>query len=140
MFKSIQDINTIYYDFADKSKLGEDGISLLRTIFGACVDLFVSLSMDCIKSIHLVENKKSNSCKLLQMKLAFSLEQMTSFAKLAYEIESFGDHDEGKPMLYTVLSNCTKCIQASLTDQEKQVMKFKANCIFEAIILQSYIV
>lgn len=138
MFKSIKEVNTFYYDFADKSKLGEDGIALLRTIIGACIDLFISLTKDCIKSIHLVENKKSNSCKLLQMKLAFSLEQMTSFAKLAYEIESFGDSDEIKPVLYTVLSNCTRCIQASLTDQEKQVMK--ANCIFEAIILLSCII
>ncbi|KAL8123865.1 hypothetical protein AgCh_011749 [Apium graveolens] len=118
----LQSTSHILKDQVDeKSKLGEDGISLLRTIIGACIDLFINLTKDCIKSIHLVENKKSNSCKLLQMKLAFSLEQMTSFAKLAYEVESFGDNDESKPMLYTVLSNCTRCIQASLTDQEKQV-------------------
>ncbi|KAK1357513.1 hypothetical protein POM88_050769 [Heracleum sosnowskyi] len=118
----LQSISQILKDQVyDKSKLGEDGISLIRTIIGACVNLFISLTKDCIKSIHLVENKKPNSCKLLQMKLAFSLEQMTSFAKLAYEIESFGDNDESKQMLYTVLSNCTRCIQASLTDQEKQV-------------------
>lgn len=130
----------MYYFFADRSKLGEDGIFLVRTIIKACIDLFINSAKDCIKSIRLVENKKSNSCKLLQMKLAFSLEQMASFAKLAYEIESFGDNKESKPMLFTVLSNCTQCIQASLTDKNIQVMNFKANSILEAIILRSYIV
>ena len=122
MFRRIKGINTICSIFADKSKLGEDGIFVLRTIIGACIDLFISLTKDCIKSIHLVDNKKSNSCKLLQTKLALSLEQMASFAKLAYEIESFGDNVETKPMLFTVLSNCTRCIQASLADQEIQVI------------------
>ncbi|KAK9272907.1 hypothetical protein L1049_003286 [Liquidambar formosana] len=59
----------------DKSKLDDNGILHLRTILGACLNAIASLTKDCIEGIHLLENKKSDLHKLLQMKLAFSLEQ-----------------------------------------------------------------
>lgn len=64
------------------------------------------------------------------MKLACSLEHIASFAKMAYEIESLGENQEKKPMLFTVLRNCTQCIQAALTDLDIQVMNFNASYIF----------
>ncbi|GFZ18957.1 HEAT repeat-containing protein [Actinidia rufa] len=106
----------------DKSKLGDEGICYLRTIIGACLDAIASLTKNCIESIHLVENTRSSSCKLLQTKLAFALEQMSSLAKLAYEIVCLGENQENDPILFTVIQHCTKCIQIVLTDTNIQVL------------------
>ncbi|PSR87811.1 HEAT repeat-containing protein isoform 1 [Actinidia chinensis var. chinensis] len=106
----------------DKSTLGDESICYLRTIIGACLDAIASLTKNCIESIHLVENKTSSSCKLLQMKLAFALEQMSSLAKLAYEIVCLGENQENDPILFTVIQHCTKCIQIVLTDTNIQVL------------------
>ncbi|KAA8530559.1 hypothetical protein F0562_005268 [Nyssa sinensis] len=104
----------------DKSKLGDDDISYLRTIIGACLNVLASVTNDCIGSIRQLENKRSRLCKLVQMKLAFSLEQTCSFAKLAYEIECHGE-DQRNPILFTMLQHCSKCIQTVLTDSDIQV-------------------
>ncbi|CAL5367371.1 unnamed protein product [Camellia sinensis] len=105
----------------DKSKSGDDGICYMRTIIGACLDVVASLTKDCIESIHLLEKKRSSTCKLLQMKLAFALKQMPLLAKLAYEIECPGENQEKNPILFTVIQHCTKCIQTILTDTNIQV-------------------
>ncbi|GMP28425.1 hypothetical protein CsSME_00003976 [Camellia sinensis var. sinensis] len=105
----------------DKSKSGDDGICYMRTIIGACLDVVASLTKDCIESIHLLEKKRSSTCKLLQMKLAFALKQMPLLAKLAYEIECPGENQEKNPILFTVIQHCTKCIQTILSDTNIQV-------------------
>lgn len=116
--------------FADKSKLGHDDISFLRTIIEACVGLFTRLTEECIRSIHVSENKRSDLNKLLQMKLACSLEHIASFAKMAFEIESVGENQGNKPMLFAVLRDCTQCTQAALTDLNILVIDFNVNSLF----------
>ncbi|XP_059670574.1 protein SWEETIE [Cornus florida] len=105
----------------DKSRFGDDGICYFRTIIGGCLDVLASLASDCINSIHLLKDRRSDSCQLLQMKLAFSLEQISSIARLAYEVECLGEDQKSHPILFTVLQHCTKCIQTVLTDSDIQV-------------------
>ncbi|KAL6961015.1 hypothetical protein U1Q18_038778 [Sarracenia purpurea var. burkii] len=101
---------------ADKSKLGDDDNCKLRTIIRACLDVIASLTRDCIESIHRIENKRHISCKMLQMKLSFALEHVSSLAKLAYEIEYLGENRENDLILFAVIRRCTKCIQTVLVD------------------------
>lgn len=115
---------------ADKSKLDDDAICYLATIFGACLDVISSLTQDCIDGIHVVERKRSGSCKLLQMKLAFALEQMYSLAKLAYEVGCHGDNQENDPILFSVIQHCTRCIHAVLIDTNTQVRNLYACSIW----------
>lgn len=75
--------------------------------------------------MHLLDNKRLSSSKLLQMKLAFSLEQIFSFAKLAYEFECLEDNQKNKPILFTVLHYSAQFIQALLTDPVIQVNIFQ---------------
>ncbi|XP_058187917.1 protein SWEETIE-like isoform X1 [Rhododendron vialii] len=106
----------------DESKLDADVICYLTTIFGACLDVISSLTQGCIDSIHEVERKRSGSGKLLQMKLAFAVEQMYSLAKLAYEVECLGNNQENGPILFTVIQHCTRCIHVVLIDTNTQVL------------------
>ncbi|KAK2986818.1 hypothetical protein RJ640_011043 [Escallonia rubra] len=105
----------------NNSSLGDDTICYLRTTIGACLDVIPTLTKECIRSIHPLENKRSNFCKLLQMKLAFSLEEVFAFAKLAYEMECLGENKESRSLLYKMLHHCTQCIQDVLTDWDIQV-------------------
>ncbi|KAF8399147.1 hypothetical protein HHK36_015012 [Tetracentron sinense] len=105
----------------DKAKLGEDGVAHLKTVLGACQNLIASLIKDCIKGIHLLENKRSNACKLLQMKLSFSLGQTFSLAKLAQEIEQLGENKDINHIFFPLYNHCIKCIGTALTDSDIQV-------------------
>lgn len=111
----------------DKSKLDSDGVCLLRTINHACLNASASLITDCVEKIHQLEDKRSNQRKLLQMKLAFSLEHIVSFARVAFELESPGEGKESDPMLSTDLHHSNQCIQAVLSDYNIQVAELQLN-------------
>ncbi|CDP02785.1 unnamed protein product [Coffea canephora] len=114
-------IISIVKGHVDKSELDSDGVCQLRTINHACLNASVSLINECVDSIHQMEDKRSNQRKLLQMRLAFSLEHVVSFAKVAFELESFGEGKENDPSLSTDLCHCNQCIQAVLSDYNIQV-------------------
>lgn len=63
----------------------------------------------------------TNSSQLSQKKLGFSLEQIITFAKLTYEVELISDNQESKPILYSMLCQCTKSFREVLNDQYIQV-------------------
>ncbi|KAJ9561951.1 hypothetical protein OSB04_007111 [Centaurea solstitialis] len=105
----------------EKSTLDEDALCYLRTITGACLNLNVNLTNDCINSIHLLEDKMTNSSKLPQKKLAFSLEQIITFAKLSYEIELFSENQERKAIFYGMLCHCSNSFHEVLNDRYIQV-------------------
>ncbi|KAJ0042851.1 hypothetical protein Pint_18792 [Pistacia integerrima] len=105
----------------DAQKLEDDGINHLRTVFGACLNVIADLMKDCIKGIHLLENNRSDFWKLLQLKLAFSLEQTVSIAKLAYETEFPGDEKDSNPIGFAVFKFCTECVETVLTDSNAKV-------------------
>lgn len=101
---------------ADNSKLGDDGILHLRTVIGTCLDVIANLTTDFIEDIHLLEYKRSDLRKLHQMKIAFSVEQTISFAKLVHEIEGLDESEGSDPVYFTLFKCCTECIRTLLTD------------------------
>ncbi|CAI9766931.1 unnamed protein product [Fraxinus pennsylvanica] len=104
-----------------KSELGADGISHFQTISRACLNATASLTNDCIQRIHQLEYKRSNSCKMLHTKLAFSVEQIFQFAMLAFEFEGPGEDAESNPILFAVLHHGIQCVRAVLTDSDIQI-------------------
>ncbi|KAG6716276.1 hypothetical protein I3842_04G041200 [Carya illinoinensis] len=105
----------------ENSKLGDDGIQYLRAVIGTCLTVIANLTKDCIEGIHVLENKRSDFRKLLQMKLAFSGEQTISFAKLVHEIQCLGQTKDIHPIYSTLFTYCTECIRTLLTDVNIQV-------------------
>lgn len=105
----------------DKSGVGEDGILHMRKVLRTCLNVITDLTKDCIKCIHLQENKSSDLHILQQMKLAFSLEQIISFAKLGYEMDYLEENTDGDLVYYTMFKYGTKCVQTVLSDSNRQV-------------------
>ncbi|CAK7344397.1 unnamed protein product [Dovyalis caffra] len=105
---------------ADSAEHGNDG-SHLRAILGACLNVIADLIKDCVKGIHLLENKRSNLRKLLQLKLSFSIEQMMLFAKVVYESQLHGQTEGSRTIFLAVLKYCTKYYQTVLNDSNLQV-------------------
>ncbi|XP_004232371.1 protein SWEETIE isoform X1 [Solanum lycopersicum] len=105
----------------DISELGNDSIGYLMTITRTCLTTSVILAENCTKGIHQLENKRSNLHKLLLLKLALSLEQTTSFAKLAFEIQLLKENQGCKPVFYAMICNATRCFRSALTDPDIQV-------------------
>lgn len=79
------------------------------------------LTKDCINGIHLVDNKGSGLRKLLQLKLAFCLEQLFSLAKLAYEYDCPGDETDTNSICIVMLKSCHISIAAVVKDSNMQV-------------------
>ncbi|XP_062009645.1 protein SWEETIE isoform X1 [Rosa rugosa] len=107
----------------DTCSVGDDGILQMRKILGTCLNVITDLTKDCIKCIHMLENKRSDSHTLLQTKLAFSLEQTISFAKLGYEMDYLEDNTDGDSIYYGMFKYCTRCVQTVLTDSSLQVQE-----------------
>ncbi|XP_071711040.1 protein SWEETIE [Rutidosis leptorrhynchoides] len=105
----------------EKSTLDDDSLCYLRTVTRACLNMNVNLTNDCIKSIHLLEDKMTGSSKLPQKKLAFSLVQIVTCAKLAYEIDLISNNQESKPIFYSILRQCTRSFHEVLNDQYIQI-------------------
>ncbi|MCD7456258.1 hypothetical protein HAX54_031039 [Datura stramonium] len=105
----------------DISELGNDSIGYLMTITRTCLTASVILAENCTKGIHQLQNKRSNLHKLLLLKLALSLEQTTSFAKLAFEIQLLEENQGCKPVFYAMICNATRCFRSTLTDSDIQV-------------------
>ncbi|KAJ7971210.1 HEAT repeat-containing protein 5B [Quillaja saponaria] len=103
----------------DASEL--DGILHLRKTLGTCLSMVVALVNDFIEGFHLLESKKSNPFKLLQLKLAFSLEHIMAVSKLALDVLCLEDNKENDSIFYSTLINCTRCIRTVLTDSNVHV-------------------
>ncbi|KAL8250875.1 hypothetical protein R6Q59_034568 [Mikania micrantha] len=105
----------------EKPTLDDDDLCYLRTMTRACLNINMNLTNNCVKSIHLLDDKMTNSSQLLQKKIVFSLEQIITFANLTYEIELISDNQESKPIFYSMLRQCTKSFREVLNDQYIQV-------------------
>ncbi|XP_075105994.1 protein SWEETIE [Nicotiana tabacum] len=106
----------------DISELGNDSIGHLATIARTCLAASVIFAENCTKGIHQLEkNKSSNLHKLLLLKLALSLEQTTSFTKLAFDIQLLEVNEGCKPILYAMICHATRCFRSALTDSDIQV-------------------
>ncbi|KAF8050066.1 hypothetical protein N665_2051s0001 [Sinapis alba] len=93
----------------------------LGAMFGACVHMVGDLTKDCIDGIHLVDTKRSGLRKLLQLKLAFCLEQLFSLAKFADELHCPEDETETNSICIAVLKSCHISIAAVVKDSSMQV-------------------
>ncbi|XP_043715583.1 protein SWEETIE [Telopea speciosissima] len=105
----------------DKPILDDDVLVDLKIILGTWYNVIASLTVHCITGIHLLENKKSKPCKLLQMKLSFCLEQTFLFAKLAHEIEDLREKKNNNHLFLSIYKHCTKHIRMVLTDSDIEV-------------------
>ncbi|XP_009622413.1 protein SWEETIE [Nicotiana tomentosiformis] len=106
----------------DISELGNDSIGHLTTIARTCLTASVIFAENCTKGIHQLEkNKSSHLHKLLLLKLALSLEQTTSFTKLAFEIQLLEENEGCKPILYVMICHATRCFRSALTNSDIQV-------------------
>lgn len=114
-------ISLVKEHVVDKSELDSERVCQLRTINLACLNASARLISECVDSIHQMEDKRSNQQKLLQMRLAFSLEHVVSFAEVAFELVSFGEGKENDPSLSTDLYHSNQCIRAVLSDYNIQV-------------------
>ncbi|KAJ4850066.1 hypothetical protein Tsubulata_019358 [Turnera subulata] len=100
---------------------GDDDGNHIMAIFGSCLSSISDLSKGCIKGIHLLDNKRSNLRHLLQLKLSFCLEEILSFAKLAYEFECTQESKSHNSICLTILKYCSKCVHIILSDSHLQV-------------------
>ncbi|KAF2313762.1 hypothetical protein GH714_013249 [Hevea brasiliensis] len=114
-------IRFMLFSYLTDSEHGDDGSPRLRAILGTCLNLIADLTKDCIKGIHFVENKRSESRKLLQLKLSFSLEQTISLAKVACQMKCLGETKSRSPFCFTVFKYCSKYFQTVLSDSNLQV-------------------
>ncbi|KAL9427618.1 hypothetical protein AB3S75_029744 [Citrus x aurantiifolia] len=105
----------------DALTLGDDGIIHLRTIFGSCLNVIADVMKNCVEGLHLLENKRSDLGRLLQLKLAFTLEQNVSLAKLANETGCPWDNKDCIPIGFAVFKCCAESIRTVFTDSNLQV-------------------
>ncbi|KAI3726462.1 hypothetical protein L1987_66259 [Smallanthus sonchifolius] len=105
----------------EKPTLDDDDLCYLRTMTRACMNMNLNLTNNCVKSIHLLQDKMTSSPQLSQKKLVFSLEQIITFAKLTYEVELISDNEESKNIFYSMLCQCTHSFREVLNDQYIQV-------------------
>lgn len=81
----------------------------------------------CTEGLHQLENKRSDSSRLLQLKLAFTLEQNVSLAKLANETGCPSDNKDSIPIGFAVFNCCAESIRTVLTDSNLQVAMIPDN-------------
>ncbi|XP_057443151.1 protein SWEETIE-like [Lotus japonicus] len=95
-----------------------DSILPLREMFETCLSVVASLTKDCIEGFHLQEVKSFNKQKLIHTKLAFSLEQIISIAKLSLDSKYV---ECEASISIRALRCCLRCIQAVISYSNMQV-------------------
>lgn len=85
------------------------------------MSLVVDLCNNCVEGIHLVKNKSSKLQRLLQVKLAFSLEQIISLGKPVYLAACLEEDKEIERVCFSVFKYGTECIRNVLHDSNSQV-------------------
>ncbi|XP_023550989.1 protein SWEETIE isoform X2 [Cucurbita pepo subsp. pepo] len=104
----------------DRIKLGEENLHS-KMLLGTCMSLVVDLCNNCVEGIHLVKNKSSKLQRLLQVKLAFSLEQIISLGKPVYLAACLEEDKEIERVCFSVFKYGTECIRNVLHDSNSQV-------------------
>ncbi|KAF9625554.1 hypothetical protein IFM89_024327 [Coptis chinensis] len=107
--------------YIDKIICEGDGLNQLRTFLGAWQNVNATLTQDCIRNIHLLENKKTDVSKLLKKKLSFCLEHTFSLVRLSHESQHLRENKDKNQSLYEVYKHCIRCFKMTLSDFEMQV-------------------
>lgn len=92
-------------------------------MFETCLSVVASLTKDCIEGFHLQEVKSFNKQKLIHTKLAFSLEQIISIAKLSLD-SKYVECEASISIRVSALRCCLRCIQAVISDSNMQVSEY----------------
>jgi len=106
--------------FVDEAAL-DDSILPLREMFETCLRVVAALTKYGIEEFHLQDVKSLNQRKLIQAKLAFSLEQIIVVAKLALESKYVEDCEANKSICVIALRYCIRCFQTVFSDSNMQV-------------------
>ena len=93
-----------------------------KVVLGASVSLVAYFCTECAKRISLLENKISDSYKLLAKILLFCLGEATVFAKLVHEIGNLSENgSSNNVLLWGSFRQCAQVIQGSLHSTNIQV-------------------
>jgi hypothetical protein len=93
-----------------------------KVVLGASVSLVAYFCTECGKRISLLENKISDSYKLLAKILLFCLGEATVFAKLVHEIGNLSEFGSSNDLLlWGSFRHCVQVIQCSLHSTDIQV-------------------
>ncbi|RLM55986.1 HEAT repeat-containing protein 5B isoform X5 [Panicum miliaceum] len=93
-----------------------------KVVLGASVSLVAYFCTECAKRISLLENKISDSYKLLAKILLFCLGEATVFAKLVHEIGNLSENGSSNDvLLWGSFRQCVQVIQGSLHSTNIQV-------------------
>jgi len=93
-----------------------------KVVLGASVSLVAYFCTECAKRISLLENKISDSYKLLAKILHFCLGEATVFAKLVHEIGNLSENgSSNNVLLWGSFRQCAQVIQGSLHSTNIQV-------------------
>jgi hypothetical protein len=97
-----------------------------KVVLGASVSLVAYFSTECVKRISLLENKISDSYKLLAKMLLFCLGEAIVFAKLIHEIGYPSEMGNCNDVIgWGSFRQCIQVIQGSLHSTNIQV----GNCL-----------
>ncbi|KAL6876470.1 hypothetical protein ACP4OV_013042 [Aristida adscensionis] len=93
-----------------------------EVMLGALVSLVAYLCAECDKRISLLDNKISDSCKLLAKILIFCLGEVIAIAKLVHEIGGLSDNESSNDVvIWGSFRHCVQVIQGSLHSTNVQV-------------------
>lgn len=97
-----------------------------KVVFGALVSLVGYFCIECDRKISLLENKISDSYKLLAKIILFCLDEATALAKLVQEIVYQSENGSNNDvLLWGSFRQCVQVIQGSLRSTNIQV----ENCL-----------
>lgn len=107
--------------FREEAGIAIDDYSPPEIVLEGWTSMLASVSQDCIKRISILENKTSDSSKLLEEMLALCLEEAVSLARLVHETKQFRQKTDEDILLFTVFKHCIRCIRDTLNNNNIQV-------------------
>ncbi|KAK3132983.1 hypothetical protein QOZ80_6AG0530430 [Eleusine coracana subsp. coracana] len=104
-----------------KERAGSDvACAIPKVVLGALVSLLAFFCTECDKRISVLENKTSDSCKLLAKLLLFCLLEATDLAKLVHGYLSENE-SSNEALIWGSFRHCVQVIEGSLHSSNLQV-------------------
>ncbi|XP_020259958.1 HEAT repeat-containing protein 5B [Asparagus officinalis] len=106
----------------DEAGIETNDLSCQEPVLGAWRSMLGFLCQDCIKRTRLMENKTSDSSRVLGKILSFCLEEFVALTKLVHETLYCGRRKEKNHiLLFAIVSHCTRCMRDTLNEENTQV-------------------
>ncbi|XP_051126760.1 protein SWEETIE isoform X2 [Andrographis paniculata] len=103
------------------SEFVADGTAQLVSVTRSSLHATATLTSDCVREIHLLENKRTDMHKMLLLKLACSVEQLFSYTALAFDFTMPYECKEHNPILSRLLHLGIQSIRNILSDSNMQI-------------------